>query len=76
MNNMQTRGPTPPPSHECAGEGYFRDPEDCAVYYVCVPNGDQWSVYTFTCPPGTVFDLTTNNCNYPEFVPGCEVSKK
>jgi len=63
--------PTPSPSEVCQSAGYFRDPNDCAKYYQCVPNGDSWLVYYSECPPGTAFDPTTITCNYPELVPGC-----
>ena len=63
---------TPPPSTVCEKEGYHPDPTDCNKYYLCVPNGDQWIVYYYNCGAGTVFDPTTNNCNFPYNVPGCE----
>lgn len=63
---------TPPPDTVCQSEGYFPDPTDCGKYYLCVPNGDQWTVYYYNCGAGTVFDPTTNNCNFPYNVPGCE----
>ncbi|XP_046632543.1 acidic mammalian chitinase-like [Daphnia pulicaria] len=63
---------TPPPNQTCQSEGYFRDPNDCGKYYLCVANGSEWVIYNFECGAGTVFDPSTNNCNFPYNVPGCE----
>ncbi|XP_055837885.1 acidic mammalian chitinase [Episyrphus balteatus] len=51
-----------PSSYECASDamGYFRDPQECSVFYFC--NGK--TKYTFRCSPGLGFDTEMNGCNY------------
>jgi len=63
---------TPPPSDVCKKAGYHRDPNNCANFYNCVDNGQGgWTVYSYTCPSGTVFDLTSASCTWPQNVPEC-----
>lgn len=35
-----TKSPSPGTPFACSGLGYFRDPLDCNVYYMCQANGD------------------------------------
>lgn len=44
----------------CTSDGTFRDPNNCSAFYQCV--GGYY--YGFQCPPGLLFDLNTQNCNY------------
>ncbi|XP_050410542.2 chitin-binding domain protein cbd-1 isoform X3 [Patella vulgata] len=53
-------------------EGYFRDIEDCAVYYFCT----KWKVYQHQCKPGTVFDMVKHICTWPHLVDGCDETKE
>jgi chitinase len=64
--------PTPAPGEICSAPGFVRDPNDCTIFYQCIDNGQGgWTVYTFNCGAGTVFDPSSGNCNFPELVPGC-----
>ncbi|KAK6183735.1 hypothetical protein SNE40_006344 [Patella caerulea] len=53
-------------------EGYFRDIEDCAVYYFCT----KWKVYQHQCKPGTIFDMVKHTCTWPHLVDGCDGTKE
>merc|ERR1711911_69531 len=59
----------------CQREGFNRDPNNCAIFYQCVNNGQGgWTVYTNTCPSGLFFDLNSNTCTWPDLVEGCGAS--
>ncbi|ESO97925.1 hypothetical protein LOTGIDRAFT_153035 [Lottia gigantea] len=45
-------------------EGYFRDAEDCSVYYFCT----KWKVFQQQCKPGTVFSMEKLTCTWPNTV--------
>uniref|UniRef100_A0A1I8QE20 chitinase n=1 Tax=Stomoxys calcitrans TaxID=35570 RepID=A0A1I8QE20_STOCA len=51
----------PPPSTNCANDGFYADPNDCNKFYRCV-NGVR---YAFTCPAGLLFDKNSSNCLWP-----------
>ena len=34
---------------ECPGQGYYGDPDDCSIYYLCLPGSQQ----RMDCPAGT-----------------------
>jgi len=70
-----TTTPAPPPTDLCQREGFNRDPNNCAIFYQCVNNGQGgWTVYTNTCPSGLFFDLNSNTCTWPDQVEGCGAS--
>jgi Chitin binding Peritrophin-A domain len=49
---------------ECPVKGthFIANPSDCSYYFIC-NNG----VYTLRqCAAGLIFDLLSNNCNYPD----------
>ncbi|XP_037068253.1 peritrophin-1-like isoform X1 [Pollicipes pollicipes] len=52
------------PPRDAAFPVYFRDSDDCAVFYQC-SNG---AAYKFDCPQGTLFDTNLNVCNWPAAV--------
>ncbi|XP_015787601.1 uncharacterized protein LOC107364687 [Tetranychus urticae] len=49
-----------------ATDNFLPDPNNCEVFYRC-SHGQKFS---FTCGPGTVFNPSTNNCDWPSSV-GC-----
>lgn len=49
---------------KCVSTGYFRDPENCSVFYYC----DRTTRFDFACPAGLYFDETTLVCNWPNLV--------
>jgi chitinase len=48
----------------CTQEGFVRDPNDLGVFYRCVKDGGQFTVFRFECPAGLVFDTSANVCNW------------
>ena len=71
-HSKQTTVATPAPSDLCKTSGYHRDPNNCAVFYNCIDNGQGgWTVYSYTCPSGLVFDTTSASCTWPANVPEC-----
>jgi len=69
----RTTTASPGPDGICREPGFVRDPEDCAKFYQCTPDGQGgWNIFTFYCSPGTVFDPQSNSCAYPNEVAGCE----
>jgi hypothetical protein len=77
---VTTPTPTPlpttavPTGHPiCTHTGYVRDPHDCAVFYQCIANDmGGWTMYTYRCSGGTVFDEISLSCTWPSLVTGCE----
>uniref|UniRef100_A0A182Q0L4 Chitin-binding type-2 domain-containing protein n=1 Tax=Anopheles farauti TaxID=69004 RepID=A0A182Q0L4_9DIPT len=57
--------PAPAAKFQCQEEGFAVDPNDCAVFYRCVQEGDNLTAYKFRCGPGTVFSMTENVCVHP-----------
>ena len=62
---------------KCTSSGYFRNPEDCTRFHVCVDlTGIRargiFRKYNFNCPVGTVFDEGLSVCNYVHAAPPCE----
>ncbi|XP_076042458.1 putative chitinase 10 isoform X2 [Oratosquilla oratoria] len=53
------------PEHNCSGPGYFRDPMDCAVYYICT---HELVAYKFICAGELVFDTNRRICNWKKHV--------
>ncbi|XP_055374396.1 chitinase-3-like protein 1 [Condylostylus longicornis] len=58
--------PTPPPGPEfkCTENGTFRDPYDCAVFYICNNN----LKHSFRCADDLWFDIKTSTCNFKNLV--------
>lgn len=57
--------PTNPPGDtSCTVDGIFRDPYDCAAFYIC-QNGVK---HDFRCQDGLVFDTVIGACNWPSEV--------
>jgi len=70
-----TNNPLTTSSHsfECKADGVYADPNDCALFHQCVGNNTGgWINYTSRCMQYTVFNPTTDSCDWPMFVPGCE----
>lgn len=64
--------PTPKPSDVCKHQGFQADPNDCTIFYECIPTPlGTWEVYTYHCNQGTVFDPKIDSCNYADQVPDC-----
>lgn len=60
-----TPRPTKPgPEFKCWDDGMFRDPYDCAVFYICQGS----SKHQFQCPGDLWFDTKLNNCNFKDLV--------
>ncbi|XP_018787057.1 PREDICTED: chitinase-3-like protein 1 [Bactrocera latifrons] len=66
QQQQQSIVPDPRGNSECGSdvEGYLRDTHDCGKFYYC----QRGVSYTFNCPQGLQFDLTTGNCNYAQLV--------
>ncbi|KAJ9583495.1 hypothetical protein L9F63_022158, partial [Diploptera punctata] len=57
-----------PDQVNCTGQGYVRDPNNCAIYYLC-----EWGMkHTYVCPEGLHYDSSLNLCNWPHLA-GCEL---
>jgi len=56
----------------CPSEGFFRDPEACNKFFRCVALGNNYQLFRFDCPAGTVFDETVSVCNFPWAAPPCD----
>uniref|UniRef100_A0AAG5DLM8 Chitinase n=1 Tax=Anopheles atroparvus TaxID=41427 RepID=A0AAG5DLM8_ANOAO len=59
---------TKPPQENpriCPKSGYVRDPNNCSVYYRCIPNGIFLTTWKFTCPTGLMFNEAISACDYP-----------
>lgn len=50
---------------ECPAQGYYGDPEDCSIYYLCLPGSQQ----LMECPAGTRWDQKNQMCNWARDVP-------
>lgn len=52
------------------GEGYYADvAANCEKYYFCQSiSSNDFSVYTFNCPAGLLFDQNLNICNWANLV--------
>lgn len=64
-----TSTPLPSGSSEfvCPSDGFFRDPNNCKVYFHC-SNGQ---AYKSVCNSGLVFDSEMNVCNWADQVSDC-----
>jgi hypothetical protein len=66
-----------PDQVNCTGQGFVRDPSNCAVYYLC-----EWGMkHTYLCPSGLHYDSTLKLCNWPHIAdcgnrPGSQISKE
>ena len=47
---------------ECGSAGLFPVIDEPSQYYNCYYNGQTYVFVKMPCPPGTVFDETTNAC--------------
>ncbi|XP_074603802.1 chitotriosidase-1-like [Brevipalpus obovatus] len=56
---------------ECITGGMFRNPNDCKKFYRCVDMGGRFRMFEYDCPQDTVFDSTTQVCQWPSAVPEC-----
>uniref|UniRef100_A0A182K0A3 GH18 domain-containing protein n=1 Tax=Anopheles christyi TaxID=43041 RepID=A0A182K0A3_9DIPT len=52
----------------CPRNGYVRDPNNCSVYYRCIPNGSFFTSWKYTCLNGLYFNIVTSTCDYPSRV--------
>nr|AYI49821.1 chitinase [Microdera punctipennis] len=52
----------------CEREGYIRDPDNCAVFYYCLPHKGEFVALRQHCNEGLLYDEQLNACNYPEQV--------
>lgn len=52
------------------GQGYYADvAANCEKYYICQSNSDNnFTVITFNCPTGLLFDQNLNVCNWANLV--------
>jgi hypothetical protein len=58
----------------CTREGFYRNPDDCTKFYRCIDlwqKGQQFTVFNFNCPAGTVFDENFMVCNWAYLAPSC-----
>ncbi|KAJ8681991.1 hypothetical protein QAD02_017783 [Eretmocerus hayati] len=54
---------------ECTMPGFMRNPDNCAIYYLCVASAEQWYLkIPLKCPDGQVFDLLNKSCDWPDNV--------
>lgn len=56
---------------KCKEAGFFGSDEDCTLFYRCVDyfgTGEHFSLFTFQCAPGTIFDQSISVCNHPDWV--------
>jgi hypothetical protein len=61
---VQTRS-----NFRCPGEGFFRDPNNCGMFYRCTER----QRFYFACPEGLYFDEELSTCNWPQQAkPTCE----
>merc|ERR1712071_13845 len=71
-NPTTPRGPTTP-HIICQSAGLFANPDDCHMFYQCSINlQGGWTVESYTCAQGTVFNPEIGSCDWPYKVPGCE----
>jgi hypothetical protein len=50
-----------PDQVNCTGQGFARDPSNCAMYYRC-----EWGMkHTYVCPEGLHYDSSLKLCNWP-----------
>ncbi|CAG0915908.1 unnamed protein product [Notodromas monacha] len=57
----------------CYAPGFYPKPGSCTQFVRCVDfhnTGRHYTVFTFSCGPGTVFDERIIGCNHPWAVPG------
>uniref|UniRef100_A0A182W1Z6 GH18 domain-containing protein n=1 Tax=Anopheles minimus TaxID=112268 RepID=A0A182W1Z6_9DIPT len=52
----------------CPKNGYVRDPNNCSVYYRCIPNGAFFTSWKYTCTNGLYFNVAASTCDYPNRV--------
>lgn len=61
----------------CVQPGFFGDLTDCTRFYRCVDffgTGERFTLFTFVCGEGTIFDESLSVCNHPSWVsppPAC-----
>ncbi|GFS46560.1 chitotriosidase-1 [Nephila pilipes] len=55
----------------CTKDGYFRDPNNCSVFYFCVKEGQDFAKHRYTCGEDAAFDETTSTCTFKNQIPGC-----
>jgi len=63
---------------ECKnGPGFYRNPEDCTLFYRCVQGVRQdLDIFEFVCPGGLVFDEATSVCNWPGSSAPCDAPEE
>jgi hypothetical protein len=50
-----------PDQVNCTGQGFARDPNNCAKYYRC-----EWGMkHTYVCPESLHYDPALKSCNWP-----------
>ncbi|XP_052892133.1 probable chitinase 10 [Anopheles moucheti] len=52
----------------CPKNGYVRDPNNCSIYYRCIPNGAFFTTWKYSCTNGLYFNLASSTCDYPNRV--------
>ena len=67
-----------PSSSICKKSGYFAYPNDCKKFYRCVATqsivseifsgSNNFNIFHFVCPAGTIFDERVQVCNHPRAV--------
>ncbi|CAB3224216.1 unnamed protein product [Arctia plantaginis] len=51
----------------CTGEGFVKDPHNCAMFYRCMKSGNnKYTIFRFQCGPGTIYDPDHEVCNHPQ----------
>ncbi|KAJ8681992.1 hypothetical protein QAD02_017784 [Eretmocerus hayati] len=72
--NHELRGGEPPENGEhtdaceleCTEPGFMRNPDNCAIYYLCIASAEQgYQKIPLKCPEGQVFDLLSKSCDWP-----------
>ncbi|EDS29774.1 conserved hypothetical protein [Culex quinquefasciatus] len=68
--SMQSSTSSPTPVN-CTEAGFFPNPDDCTKFYRCVDwdgMGENFSVFHFDCPEGTIWDPSVDTCNHEDSV--------
>ncbi len=55
----------------CKAEGYFRNPHNCSIFYICSKEGDRFILREFPCSLDYVFDEKLQTCAKKEIAEPC-----
>jgi hypothetical protein len=58
----------------CGSDALFRYPLNCNFFYQCFEDGDQETIFVFSCAAGLVFDESSAQCVSPEETSSCSAS--